>query len=132
MAAANTAFDEERTLVTAALRDGDAQARATLLASPTTAPALQELLAQDSTGEAALEQALLIEDQTQQAATQQAQAIGDDVTAALKLSFANSITKIYFYALWLVAAALLLVALALPELPLRKTNRPEAAVPVFE
>ena len=132
VAAANTAFDEERTLVTAALRDGDAQARATLLASPTTAPALQELLAQDSTGEAALEQALLIEDQTQQAATQQAQATGDDVTAALKLSFANSITKIYFYALWLVAAALLLVALALPELPLRKTNRPEAAVPVFE
>ena len=132
VAAANTAFDEERTLVTAALRDGDAQARATLLASPTIAPALQELLAQDSTGEAALEQALLIEDQTQQAATQQAQAIGDDVTAALKLSFANSITKIYFYALWLVAAALLLVALALPELPLRKTNRPEAAVPVFE
>ena len=33
---------------------------------------------------------------------------------------------------FLVAAALLLVALALPELPLRKTNRPEAAVPVFE
>jgi len=132
VAAANTAFDEERTLVTAALRDGDAQARATLLASPTTAPALQELLAQDSTGAAALEQALLIEDQAQQAVTQQAQAIGDDVTTALKLSFANSITKIYFYALWLVAAALLLVALALPELPLRKTNRPEAAVPVFE
>jgi len=132
VAATNSAFDEERTLVTAALRDGNAQARATLLASPTTAPGLKELLTQEATGEASLQQALLIEDQAQQAATQQAQATGDDVTAALKLSFANSITKIYFYALWLVAAALLLVALALPELPLRKTNRPEAAVPVFE
>lgn len=64
----------------------------------------------------------------------EAQAIGGQVSLALKTSFASSITRIYSYAIWLVAAALTLVVLFLPEQPLRKTNRAEnpASAPVFE
>jgi EmrB/QacA subfamily drug resistance transporter len=131
-AAASAPFEEERKLVTAALRDSDVQARTSLLASLTTAPALKELLEQTPNGQPPLEQALAIVDHAQQEVTQEARALGDKVTAALKLSFANSITKIYFDALWLVAVALLLIAFGLPELPLRKTNSAEAAIPVFE
>lgn len=131
-AAASAPFEEERKLVTTALRDGDAQARVTLLANTTTAPALKELLQQAHKDQPLLERALAIVDQTQKEVAQEAEVIGAKVTAALKLSFANSITKIYFYALWLVAAALLLIAFGLPELPLRKTNHTEAAIPVFE
>ncbi|GAB4112400.1 MAG: MDR family MFS transporter [Roseiflexaceae bacterium] len=43
---------------------------------------------------------------------------------ALKLSFANSITQIYSYAIWFVALAFVLVAVFLEEKPLRKTNAP--------
>jgi MFS family permease len=43
---------------------------------------------------------------------------------ALKLSFANSITQIYSYAIWFVALAFVLVAFFLEEKPLRKTNTP--------
>lgn len=53
---------------------------------------------------------------------EQAQALADRVHLATRLSFANSITQIYSYAIWLVALALLLVTVFLPELPLRKTN----------
>jgi hypothetical protein len=79
-----------------------------------------------------LAQALAIVDGAQQQIVEQAKAVGALVSAALKLSFANSITQIYFYALWLVAVAFVLVAFGLPELPLRKTNRSEAPAPVFE
>jgi predicted PurR-regulated permease PerM len=51
--------------------------------------------------------------------------IGSQISDALKLSFSNSVTQIYSYAIWFVAAAFLLVAFLLPEKPLRKTNRPE-------
>jgi hypothetical protein len=61
---------------------------------------------------------------------EQAKALAEQVTTGVRQSFANSITRIYFYALWLVAAAFALVAFALPELPLRKSNRTEA--PAFE
>lgn len=130
-AVAGAPFEEERKLVTTALRDGDAQARAALLASATTIPAVKELLQQAPNGQPPLERALALVDQAQQEVTQEAKVIGGKVSAALKLSFANSITKIYFYALWLVAIALLLIAFGMPELPLRKTNHAEA-MPVFE
>jgi EmrB/QacA subfamily drug resistance transporter len=63
-----------------------------------------------------------------------ARAMAAQVSAALKRAFAASITQIYSYAIWLVAAALVLAALALPEQPLRKSNRPEAAAhqPAFD
>jgi EmrB/QacA subfamily drug resistance transporter len=125
-------LDEERRLVTAALRDSDAQARAILLASPTVEPQLKELLAETTAGQPPLEQALAIVDQAQQKAAQEAQTLAGQVTSAVRLSFANSITQIYFYAFWLVTVALFIIAVWLPELPLRKTNRSEAPAPAFE
>jgi hypothetical protein len=131
-AASGAPFDEERKLVTAALRDGDAQARATLLASPTVEPQLKDLLTEPSDGQAPLEQALAIVDEAQQQVTQEAQTLAGQVTSAVRISFANSITQIYFYALWLVALALVIITIWLPELPLRKTNRTEGPTPAFE
>jgi MFS family permease len=130
IAATNAPFDEERRLVTAALRDGDAQARAVLLASPTVEPQLKNLLAATSADQPLLEQALAIVDEAQQAAAQEALTLAGQVVSAVRISFANSITQIYFYALWLVALALVIITIWLPELPLRKTNRTEA--PAFE
>jgi EmrB/QacA subfamily drug resistance transporter len=65
----------------------------------------------------------------------EAQATATQVTEALRQSFAASIRQIYAYAIWLVAAALILTTLFLPEKPLRKTNQPEeapSAVPALE
>src|SRR5262249_29955574 len=105
---------------------------ATLLASPTTEPALKKLLQVAAGQKVPLDQALALVDQTQRQAATQAQTVAGQVTEAMRLSFANSITRIYFYTVWLVVAAFLLIIFGLPELPLRKTNRAEAPVPVFE
>lgn len=129
-ATANATFVSERELVVAALGEGNAQARETLLTNATTEPALKELLTASEAPQ--LEQALAIVDQAQQQVSTQAQALAAQVTSALKLSFANSITSIYFYALWLVLAAFLLIVFWLPELPLRRSNRSETVTPVFE
>ncbi len=125
-----TLFNEERLLVTAAIEESDRQAVATLLASPTTAPQLKEILQQDPATFPSLADALAIVDSSQQEIAAQAHVLGEQVTTAVWSAFAVSITKIYFYSLWLVAAALLLVAIWLPELPLRKSNQPET--PFFE
>ncbi len=130
MQSATASFETERQLVTAAFGADDGQARAALLANPETEPALLDLLNAPTSDAATLDEALLIVEQAQQQMSEQAQGMAAQVTAALRLSFANSITRIYFYALWLVAAAFLLIVLWLPELPLRKTNRMET--PVFE
>lgn len=50
------------------------------------------------------------------------QALGSEINGAIKQSFAPSITQIYHYVIWLVVAALVLIAVLLPELPLRTTN----------
>jgi len=124
-------FAEERKLVQSALGEGDLQARNTLISDQRTSPALRELLSQPpATDRQALGQALALVDTEQQQAIAQAQAAGKGVTDAVKLSFANSIGRIYVYACWLAGVAFLLTALWLPELPLRKTNRVET--PVFE
>lgn len=80
----------------------------------------------------ALDQAMKGLDQAQTTARVKGRDLAAQITAALKRSFTTSITNIYLYAIWLVGAAFLLIIFGLPELPLRKTNRPEAAMPVFE
>jgi hypothetical protein len=70
----------------------------------------------------ALARALAGLDTAKAAALKQGQSIGAQMIQALKQSFATSITRIYLYAIWLVAAAGMLIALALPEIPLRKSN----------
>lgn len=63
---------------------------------------------------------------------EQARKLGAEIGDALKLSFSNSVTRIYFYAVWPVLIAFLLVIFFLPEKPLRKTNRTEAPPPTME
>jgi EmrB/QacA subfamily drug resistance transporter len=129
-------FETQRTLLTAALRDGDAQAIATLQADPRTPEQLKQLLGNSALPAAAREQALTAAlaqlDTAEQAAQAEATSIGARIMQAVKLSFTNSITRIYSYAIWLVLAALLLVAFLLPEKPLRKTNRTEMPVVAME
>jgi EmrB/QacA subfamily drug resistance transporter len=47
----------------------------------------------------------------------------------VRQAFAVSVTQIYTYAAFVLAAALLVIV-ALPELPLRRTNRPDSTPPV--
>jgi len=129
--AAGVPYDVERQLLVAALQEHDEAALTTLLESPTTEPAVKELLNTPVDNSASvLDQALAIVDQAQAAMVNEAGTIAAEVTTALRQAFANSITRIYFYALWLVAAAFLLIVFWLPELPLRKSNRIE--MPVME
>jgi EmrB/QacA subfamily drug resistance transporter len=81
--------------------------------------------------EQALQGALQGVDAAEAGALEQGQSIGAQITEALRQSFATSITQIYFYALFPVIIAFLLT-FAVPEIPLRKTNRAEAPMPVFE
>ena len=81
---------------------------------------------------AALDQALAGLDQAQAQALEQGNTLGTQITAALRQSFATSVTRIYLYAIGLAAAAFLLVAFGLPELALRTTNRGEAPMPAYE
>lgn len=61
----------------------------------------------------------------------QGEKLGAEINGAIKQSFAASITQIYRYAIWLVIAALAIIAFLLPELPLRTTNRNDLP-PAFE
>jgi EmrB/QacA subfamily drug resistance transporter len=128
-------FEQQRTLLTAALQDNDPQAQATLLENPQTPPALKGLLqagGDEQTRVTALQQALAGIDTAETQAVAQGQKIGSEITLALRQSFAASITHIYLYAMWLVGAAFLLILFGLPELPLRTSNSGESSTPVFE
>ncbi len=129
-------FDSQRALLTAALRDNDAQAIATLKADPRMPDQLKQLLGNSAVPAAVREQALTAAlgqlDTAEQQALADAQTLAGKITRALKLSFTNSITRIYSYAIWLVLGAFLLVAFLLPEKPLRTTNRTEAPAIVME
>lgn len=124
-------IEQQRTLAQAAFGKGDADARAQLIASATTVPALKEL-AQATTGAdtTALAQAGTLIDSAEQEARQEAIQMGQNVNAAVKTSFSTSITAIYFYALWLSVLSLIIVAIWLPEIPL--SHGPTEAAPVFE
>jgi hypothetical protein len=124
-------FDQQRQLFTAAIQNNDPQAQQTLLSNPQTPESVRQLLQAGGLDAQAREQALAQAlgglDTAQTEALAQGQQIGAQITDALKVSFANSITQIYRIAIWLVAAALALIAFLLPEIPLRTTNRTDMA-----
>lgn len=126
-----TQFDAQRALLTAALRDDDPQAKAALLANPRIPEQLKAFLQGPQLPAAArqkvLDSALAQLDSSEQTAENEGRSLGKQIAEALKLSFTNSITRIYSYALWLVVVALILVVFFLPEKPLRTSNRMEAA-----
>jgi EmrB/QacA subfamily drug resistance transporter len=125
-------IEQQRALAQAALGNGDAASRAQLLNGPATLPDIKEQL-QGSAGAdpQALARANSAIDTAERQAQQMAQGIGPRVNEAVKLSFASSITHIYFYALWLAVVALVVTTLWLPEIPLSKRSRGEAP-PAFE
>ncbi len=116
-------FTAQRDLLTRALRDADPAAIQTLTADPQTPAQLKELLGSVSAmpataREQALTNTLTALDAAQAQAITQGQAIGAQISQAVKSAFAASITGIYRYAIALAVLALIL-ALFLPELPLR-------------
>jgi EmrB/QacA subfamily drug resistance transporter len=86
-------------------------------------------LSQVSVGEGAAVGAPSLSDKLVAAASPanaaQAQAAGQQLELALRQAFSESIVVIYWITAWLAGIALLLVALYLPDVPLRKSNRPE-------
>src|SRR5262249_31573904 len=130
-ATATASIERQRALARAAFGRGAAQARAQVLSSPDTLRAVKELVQ----GSAAADTQALVQvnatlDAAEQQAGQEARELGQRLNGAVKQSFATSITSIYFYAIWLAIAALILIVLWLPEIPLRRSNRTE--MPVVE
>jgi EmrB/QacA subfamily drug resistance transporter len=128
-AAAVVPLEQQRALTQAALGQGDAAARAQLLNSAETLPEVREQV-QGSAGAdpQALTRATRAIDVAEQQTRQEAQLAGQRLNDAVKLSLATSITRIYVYAIGLSMAALIAIALWLPEIPLRKGSRAEAPV----
>ena len=101
---------------------GDAAARETLLANPATPPTIKAALQEPATLDAAKLAELNAQlDQALPVAKTQANALADEIEHGVKLAFTSSITRIYLYALPMVLIGLLL-ALFVPEIPLRKSN----------
>lgn len=121
-------FDAQRDLLTRALRDADPAAITALTADPRTPAQLKELLPQVGTmppaaREKLLTGALAALDEAERTAVAEGERIGGEIHAAVQHAFTDSITSIYRYAIVLAIIGLLL-ALFLPELPLRRGHEP--------
>ncbi|WP_129672716.1 MDR family MFS transporter [Candidatus Chloroploca sp. Khr17] len=126
-AAISERFAAQRDLLTQALRDAEPTAIAALVESPETPVQLKELLGTvasmpASAREQALARILALLDDTEAQAQAQGAELGTEINRAVKVSFTDSITAIYRYAIGLALVALLL-AFFLPELPLRKAHQ---------
>ena len=127
-AAAVAPLEQQRRLTEAAL-GGNADARAQLLSSPDTLPAVKaEVAATNGRDPAALARASSAIDTAAQEVRADAARIGPTVAAAVKTSYTTSITRIYLFAIPLSTVALLVIALWLPETPLSKGRNTEVAL----
>ena len=125
-------FTAQRDLLTRALRAADPAAIQTLVADPQTPAQFKELLALVGTlpaaaREQALTQALASIDDAQAKAIAQGNDLGAQIDHAVKISFTDSITAIYRYAIVLSIIALALASF-LPEIPLRTSYHHETPV----
>jgi MFS family permease len=117
-------FDRQYALAERALRSRDPQALAELLSNPRIPPqGREQLRAAALAGGPGAERALgAIRGQlSQQADTAVAQA-----SLAVRTGFASAVTRIFFYAIFFVLAAIAMT-LFVPELPLRRTQGPPEA-----
>lgn len=104
-----------------ALGQGDANARAQLLADTQLSSELQSLIvATTTTDQAALQQALTIIDGEEAALNSEAQQAAPKIERAVKEAYSASITNIYWYSTVLEVIVLLIIILMLPELPLSR------------
>lgn len=125
-------FDQQRALLASAIRDNDPAAVQALLGSPQTPEQLRALLRAGIPAAArtqVLAQANAQLDTAQAGALAQGLALGQQVSGAVKQAFTDSVTQIYWYTIPLVLLAFL-IALFIPELPLRRTNSPAAVVAI--
>lgn len=135
-AAVRRGFAQQRDLVTRALRDRDPQAIAALRSNPQTPENLRALLAQGAAGgqipqggeaagaagERALSGALAGLSQAERQALAQADNTVDQVGRAVKVSFANTISRIYLLSI-LVAVLAFLATLGMPNLTLPRRGQ---------
>ncbi|MFN8500628.1 DHA2 family efflux MFS transporter permease subunit [Kouleothrix sp.] len=125
-------FDQQRALLASAIRDNDPAAVQALLGSPQTPEQLRALLRAGIPAAAraqVLAQANAQLDTAQAGALAQGLALGQQVSGAVKQAFTDSVTQIYWYTIPLVLLAFL-IALFIPELPLRRTNSPATVVAI--
>lgn len=105
------------------LANGDASARTALLANQALPQSLKDAIVADSVTTSSLPTLIGTLEQQRDAVMSQLATINQQVEPALQRAFATSIRQIYQDAIWLVALSFILVALFLPEIPLRKSNR---------
>ena len=117
-------FDRQYSLMERALRLEDPQALAELMADPRIPPqGREQLRAAAQTGGAGAEQALAV---IRTQLSQQADRAVAQAGLAMRTGFARAVTRIFFYAIFFVLAALA-ITFFVPELPLRRTQgTPEA------
>lgn len=105
------------------LANGDTSARTVLLANPALLDSLKDAIDSDSVTTTSLAMWISTLEEQRDRDMSQLTAINQQVEPALQRAFATSIRQIYQDAIWLVALSFLLVALFIPEIPLRKSNR---------
>jgi EmrB/QacA subfamily drug resistance transporter len=122
--AIRAAFDRQYALAERALRSLDPQALAELLADPSLPPeGKEQVRAAARIGGAATEQALAA---VRGQLSKQADRAVAAATLAVRTAFARAVTRIFFYVIFIVLAALAITCFV-PELPLRRTQGPPGA-----
>ena len=105
------------------LANGDTSMAAPLLANMYPPQSLKDAITSNTITTDSLADWILQLEQHQRDTLAQIAPINAQVEPALQRAFATSIRQIYQDAIWLVALSFILVALFLPEIPLRKSNR---------
>jgi EmrB/QacA subfamily drug resistance transporter len=105
------------------LANGDTSMAAVLLANTYTPQSLKEAITSNTFTADSLANWIRTLEQHQRDTLAQIAPINEQVEPALQRAFATSIRQIYQDAIWLVALSFILIALFLPEIPLRKSNR---------
>lgn len=105
------------------LVNGDTSMAAPLLANMYPPQSLKDAITSNTITTDSLADWILQLEQHQRDTLAQIAPINAQVEPALQRAFATSIRQIYQDAIWLVALSFILVALFLPEIPLRKSNR---------
>lgn len=120
-------FDRQRALLTSAIRDGDLKAQAALVSNPRAPAEVRSVLgASRQTADGHAREQVLVAARArlnaiESEALARARPFAVQLQRAIRHAFAVSVTRIYRYALVLMAVALA-VLFALPEIPLRRTN----------
>ncbi len=105
------------------LANGDTTVTAALLANTYIPPLLKDAITNRSITPDSLGSWITQLDQQRASTTAQLASLNQQIEPALQRAFATSIRQIYQDAIWLVALSFVLVAIFLPEIPLRKSNR---------